>query len=72
MFDKCEEIVYNLLSQIEKNETSVLIGSENPLGSSCGSVVSRFGEESLFILVGPIRMDYEKNMAILKFLISKL
>ncbi|MCF6276699.1 MAG: hypothetical protein L3J07_02500 [Candidatus Magasanikbacteria bacterium] len=72
MFDKCEEIVYNLLGKIEQNKTSVLIGRENPLGSSCSSIIARFGEEGLFILIGPTRMDYEKNIAILKFLISKL
>jgi heat-inducible transcriptional repressor len=72
MFDKCEEIVYNLLREIKQQQVSVLIGNENPLGSVCGSLAMKFGKNGLIITMGPMRMDYAKNYSALNFVNKNL
>lgn len=53
----------------EKNEiTNVLVGRQNPLGSSCSFIYSFFNDgKSVFGLLGPMRMDYVKNIALVEY-----
>ncbi|PIR03862.1 MAG: hypothetical protein COV59_04315 [Candidatus Magasanikbacteria bacterium CG11_big_fil_rev_8_21_14_0_20_39_34] len=68
VFDECESRIPEVYEQIAKNEIKVFIGSENPFGGECSSIVTRFGNEHLFILLGPMRMRYKNNIK----LISKI
>ncbi|MBI5254199.1 hypothetical protein HY932_00210 [Candidatus Falkowbacteria bacterium] len=79
-FDK--ELVVNLSSVIEhldkrlqdlgkKNfdEPEILIGHENPLGCDCTLIVFKYqlGKfKGIIGLLGPTRMDYQKNYALVK------
>jgi heat-inducible transcriptional repressor len=51
------------------DEVTVLLGNENPLGDELASVVvkSSFGQgvEGVLGIVGPLRMDYNRNIALL-------
>ena len=48
------------------NDVRIMVGSENPFGKECGSIVTTytFGDKGtgLFGILGPMRMDYENNI----------
>ena len=52
-------------------ETKVFLGQENPFGNVCGAIVSKYkdnqGQEGIFTLLGPARMAYENNLALVKY-----
>ncbi len=58
----------NLL-QVANDDVKVVLGVENPLGPDLASVVVRHrlpdGTQGAMSIVGPMRMDYPRNMAIL-------
>ncbi|MEA2088813.1 MAG: hypothetical protein U9O55_03180 [Patescibacteria group bacterium] len=66
--DGLEKSIPNLFNKIEKNKVITLVGSDNPFSNECSVIAVNFGEEGLFSILGPIRMDYEENIAIIKFL----
>ncbi|MCK5460276.1 hypothetical protein KAI52_04120 [Candidatus Parcubacteria bacterium] len=49
------------------NDAVILIGNDNPFSENC-SIVSVNFNDNLFVLLGPIRMNYEENAAIIKYL----
>jgi heat-inducible transcriptional repressor len=65
MFDQCELRLPDLFEETKDGDTSVFIGSVNPLGSSCGTVAARVGKNSLIATVGPMRMDYAKHVSLI-------
>lgn len=65
IFDHCEEHVPGLFEKAQSSEAIVLIGSENPLGAFCSTVLVKMNDDLLVALLGPIRMDYEKNIGII-------
>lgn len=65
--DGIEEILPKLFSKVE-DKTLILIGSDNPFSSECSIVMSNIGNGNLFTLLGPIRMDYEENAAVLNYI----
>ncbi len=67
MFDQCEDRVPALFDLVVKEPIATVIGSKNPLGAGCGTVVSRLGDKGLFAVVGPMRMDYAKTIGILAY-----
>lgn len=74
VIDSLDEIIDNIFENIDF-EAKALIGQENPFGDFCGTVISkyRFSDNvGLFGIIGPMRMDYEKNLAIVRFLIEEL
>ncbi|MEA2065267.1 MAG: hypothetical protein U9O66_03180 [Patescibacteria group bacterium] len=64
--DCLDEKAPKLFDLINKDMV-ILIGSDNPFSSDC-SIVSVNFNNNLFILFGPIRMNYEENAAIVKYL----
>ncbi|NCO05150.1 MAG: hypothetical protein GW939_03310 [Candidatus Magasanikbacteria bacterium] len=71
IFDTVDERIDELQAKITQRPT-VLIGKENPFGSMCSIVATPFGEENMFSIMGPIRMDYKKNIAIISHLTTLL
>lgn len=67
--DRLHELYEHLAEDFGVN---VLIGSENPLSKYCSTIVSRFREQGLFGIVGPIRMDYAKNYNLANFISQEL
>ncbi len=68
IFDQCEEKMEDLFSLVEGEETHVFVGSDNPLGSSCSLVASRVKGDGLFVLMGPMRMDYNVNIGLINYI----
>jgi heat-inducible transcriptional repressor len=74
IIDRMDEVIDNIFDKISF-ESQVLLGSENPFGDFCGSVLTKYRSSDkvgLFGILGPIRMDYAKNLALAKFVNSKI
>lgn len=68
MLDQCEELIEKVFDLVLGSDSVVLIGRDNPLGG-IGSIISvRASDGSLFIILGPLRMDYAKSKKILEYL----
>lgn len=63
-----------VMSKIHKNlddDIAVLLGSDNPFGEECGSIVATFNFSSgrgVIGILGPMRMNYGENIALVKFI----
>ncbi len=67
--DHLDEIINDIFEETEE-EIKVLIGRKNPFSDACGAVVSKyFGKNKkvgLVAVLGPTRMDYGKNIALVR------
>jgi len=68
--DHLEEMM-PAIKKVLNSETRVLIGDENPFGADSGVVATEINKVLVGIL-GPVRMDYQKNMARLNFIKESL
>jgi transcriptional regulator of heat shock response len=74
VIDRMDEIVDEIFGQLEFGVHTV-IGSKNPFGTFCGSVLLKYkkGENTgLLGILGPMRMDYEKNLGIINYINERL
>jgi heat-inducible transcriptional repressor len=67
MFDQVDDRLEDIYDLVD-SEVKILIGRGNPLGSACSMVATKFGEDNLIALLGPMRMDYNKNFALINYL----
>lgn len=65
MFDQCEECLNKFYDTVG-DRPEIFIGSEHPFGSYLSVVASRTGKKAdgLFLVFGPMRMNYKKNFAV--------
>jgi len=64
IIDKIDEIINNIFDQYDIG-VHTLIGSENPFGNFISTVLAKYksGDNvGMFGIVGPVRMDYQKNI----------
>lgn len=74
VMDRIDEIVDEIFSQIKEGE-HILIGSDNPFGDFCSTVMVKYrlGDNiGLFGILGPMRMDYKKNVGLVNFVFQRL
>jgi heat-inducible transcriptional repressor len=74
VIDRLDEIISRIYPQI-RPVPQILVGSKNPFGDFCGTVVAKYnfsGNAGMIGIIGPIRMDYEKNLALVKYVWSKI
>lgn len=74
VIDRMEEIIDNIYGNIEEG-VSVLIGKRNPFGAFCSTVFMKYKTENgvgVCGIIGPMRMDYEKNISVAKFIEEKI
>ncbi|PIR13609.1 hypothetical protein COV49_01495 [Candidatus Falkowbacteria bacterium CG11_big_fil_rev_8_21_14_0_20_39_10] len=74
VIDRIDEIIDGLFPKVKEGE-HILIGSDSPFGDFCSTVMAKYklGDNiGLFGIVGPIRMDYEKNIGIVNFIFKQL
>lgn len=70
VIDRVDEIIGDIFNEL-KTGPQILIGSKNPFGAYCGTVITKYrlGDNvGLVGILGPLRMNYEKNLALIKFL----
>lgn len=65
MFDQCEERVQDIFSLIDEQQAKILLGKDNPLGQACALVITPFGQQSFFSILGPMRMDYGRVVGLI-------
>ena len=74
IIDKIDEIVDSIFPKIEIGR-HVVVGSQNPFGNLFSTVLVKYKYKEntgLVGIVGPMRMDYEKNIAIADYVNEKL
>ena len=67
--DRIDSVIDDFFEKTQK-ELSILIGSENPVSKECSLLSWRFNKNSLLSILGPMRMDYEKNIASLRYVLN--
>lgn len=67
--DHLDEAVEGIFDDITTN-IHILLGKENPFGRDCSTVLTKYQrdkEEGLVAILGPMRMDYANNRALVKY-----
>jgi heat-inducible transcriptional repressor len=65
--DHLDETMKDVFDKI--NEMKILIGRDNPFGDKCATIFDKIevdGRKVVIGLLGPLRMDYKKNIALIK------
>ncbi len=66
--DDLDEVIGGMFDNIQDLE--ILVGSHNPFGRTCSSILGKYkmkdDREGMFAILGPMRMDYEKNIHLLQ------
>lgn len=73
VIDRLEEIIDENFETFVSGE-QILIGSDNPFGNFLSAVVLKYKKDrkdGVFGLIGPMRMNYAKNLALINFIKSK-
>jgi heat-inducible transcriptional repressor len=73
IIDHMEDIIDDMFEKIEDGE-QVLIGSKNPFGAFLSTVLVKYKKDrksGVFGIMGPIRMDYAHNLALINYIKSK-
>jgi len=68
IFDHCEDCLQDFFDQVDE-EPQIFIGKEHAFGDMLTVVASQFSneevEDGLIMLMGPMRMDYKKNLGLM-------
>ncbi len=67
IIDQMDEIMPAIYRQAA-GKINILIGQENPFSEFCAVMFSRLPNQQVCGILAPLRMDYEKNWARLKYL----
>lgn len=73
IIDRLEEIIDDVFEDIAEGE-QVLIGANNPFGNFLSTVLVKYKKDKtngIFGILGPMRMDYAHNLALVKFIKNK-
>jgi heat-inducible transcriptional repressor len=73
IIDRMEEIIDDLFERIDDGK-QVMIGSKNPFGNFLSTVLVKYKKNNhsgIFGLMGPTRMDYAHNLALINYIKSK-
>lgn len=69
VIDSMDKVIYQCYNKIESKE-NILIGRENPFSNVCSSVMAKFNfanKNILICILGPMRMDYNKNLGLVEY-----
>jgi heat-inducible transcriptional repressor len=73
IIDHLEEIIDDVFEKIIDGE-QVMIGSSNPFGNFLSTVLVKYKKDKksgIFGIMGPTRMDYARNLALVNFIKNK-
>ncbi len=74
IIDRLDEIIDSIFVDIQDG-LHIFVGSGNPFGSFCASILVKYcykKQEGMFGIIGPIRMDYDKNIALADYIFQKI
>ncbi len=70
IIDRLDEIIYKIFDTIG-DDVEILLGRENPFGQECTCIITKFNnrkvENGIFGVLGPMRMDFQKNYSVVQF-----
>lgn len=69
VIDKMDEVIYKCYNYGNEN-VDILIGEDNPFDSYCSAIMTKVTHKNLALfmcLLGPMRMDYNKNVGLLEY-----
>lgn len=70
VIDRLEEIIDSLFEELAVGE-HVFVGSDNPFGNFLGTVLVKYkhnNKSGILGILGPMRMDYSHNLALVNFI----
>ncbi len=73
VIDRMEEIIDDIFEDLVEGE-QVFIGSKNPFGNFLSTVLVKYKNNNvngIFGILGPMRMDYARNLALVEFIKKK-
>jgi heat-inducible transcriptional repressor len=73
IIDRMEEIIDDIFEELEDGE-QILIGTKNPFGNFLSTVLVKYKNNNasgVFGILGPMRMDYTRNLALVEFIKKK-
>ncbi|PIT90175.1 MAG: hypothetical protein COU22_03650 [Candidatus Komeilibacteria bacterium CG10_big_fil_rev_8_21_14_0_10_41_13] len=73
IIDHLDQVMARLFGEVEA--TVVRLGSNNPFGQQCSVLLSPWHlnkEKGVMGILGPMRMDYERNLSLLNFITEKI
>lgn len=73
VIDRLEEIIDEVFEDLAEGE-QILIGSKNPFGNFLSAVLVKYkynNQSGVLGILGPMRMDYERNLALVEFIKKK-
>jgi transcriptional regulator of heat shock response len=65
VIDHLDSVIFKIFDASEK--VDIRIGSDCEFSGHCSSVVAKLNNFSLLAMIGPIRMDYQKNFELINF-----
>lgn len=74
VIDRMEEIIVDIFDKLDLGE-NILIGNDNPFGDFLSVVILKYNcrrQVGVMGILGPMRMDYKKNLELIVFLKNKL
>ena len=63
IFDHCEECLSKFFDEVNE-EPKYFFGKEHGFGGALSVLAFRFGDDSLLALLGPMRMNYARNLCL--------
>jgi len=73
IIDRLEDIIDEIFEELEDGQ-KILIGSKNPFGNFLSTVLVKYKNNNasgIFGILGPMRMDYARNLALTEFIKKK-
>jgi heat-inducible transcriptional repressor len=74
VIDRLDEIIDDIFEKA-KERAEIFIGEANPFGNFCSAILAKYrrgNQSGLFGILGPMRMDYERNLSLVEHILSKL
>lgn len=70
IIDRLDDVIYKIFDTIG-DDVVILLGRENPFGSECTCIITKFKDKEtdggIFGVLGPIRMDFQKNYSVVQY-----
>jgi len=73
VIDRVDEIINDIFDEVDEG-VQIMLGAKNPFGNFCSTILTKYklGDNiGLIGIIGPLRMNYEKNISIIKFIHNK-
>ncbi|NCN99695.1 hypothetical protein GW920_01015 [Candidatus Falkowbacteria bacterium] len=73
VIDRMEDIIDTMFEEFNDG-LQILVGSNNPFGNFLSAVIVKYknnNQDGVFGILGPVRMDYGRNLALIEFIKEK-